>query len=71
MLPVKRDGDAPLSFAQQRLWVLAQMTGSSPTYNLPLGLRLSGSLQVNALERAFNEIVVRHAILRTTFPVIE
>ncbi len=71
MLPVKRDGDAPLSFAQQRLWVLAQMTGSSPTYNLPLGLRLSGSLQVNALERALNEIVVRHAILRTTFPVIE
>ncbi|MEZ4868985.1 MAG: amino acid adenylation domain-containing protein [Caldilineaceae bacterium] len=61
-------GDAlPLSFAQQRLWFLDQMEGPNATYNMPAALHLRGQLDAPALERAVNEIVQRHAILRTTF----
>ncbi len=68
---VEHAGDLPLSFAQQRLWFLNQMTGPNPTYSLPMILPLSGSLQVNALEQALSEIVRRHDILRATFPAVE
>jgi hypothetical protein len=68
--PVARDKDLPLSFAQQRLWFLDQLEGPSATYNMPAALRLSGPLDVGALEQAFNEIVRRHEILRTTFTTV-
>ena len=61
-----RDGDLPLSFAQQRLWFLEQIEGS-PRYNIPASARLTGPLDMDALERSFNEIVRRHAVLRTNF----
>ena len=61
----------PLSFAQQRLWFLQQMNPQSPVYNVPLASRLSGKLNVNALEQALNEIVQRHEVLRTTFQMID
>lgn len=57
----------PLSFAQQRLWFIDQMTPGNVAYNIPAVVRLSGPLDVNALERSFNEIVRRHEILRTSF----
>lgn len=57
----------PLSFAQQRLWFLDQLETQSATYNISVALRLSGPLDPLALEAAFNEIVQRHEILRTTF----
>jgi len=60
-------GSAPLSFAQQRLWFLHQLEPHSPHYNQPKTVRLSGPLNVRALERALDEIVTRHAVLRTTF----
>lgn len=56
---------APLSFAQQRLWLLDRMHGPSVAYNLAGALRLHGPLDVAALEWAFDEIVRRHAILRS------
>lgn len=65
--PADRNKDLPLSYAQQRLWFLDQMEGSNATYNMPAALHLRGQLDVGALERAFNEIVQRHEILRTTF----
>jgi amino acid adenylation domain-containing protein/non-ribosomal peptide synthase protein (TIGR01720 family) len=57
----------PLSFAQERLWFLDQLLPGNPAYNIPLALQLSGRLDRAALERALNEIVRRHEILRTTF----
>jgi amino acid adenylation domain-containing protein len=61
----------PLSFAQQRLWFLDQLTPGSPVYNIPVAVRLTGRLDVAALERSFEEIVSRHEILRTTFTTVE
>src|SRR5947209_5163948 len=46
--------EIPLSFAQQRLWFLAQMEGVSEAYHLPLALRLAGELDHHALKRALN-----------------
>jgi amino acid adenylation domain-containing protein len=57
----------PLSFAQQRLWFLHQLTPSNPFYNVPTAIHLSGTLSLTALERSFQEIVRRHTALRTTF----
>ncbi|OLF53508.1 non-ribosomal peptide synthetase [Pseudomonas chlororaphis] len=67
ILPAPRDEPLPLSFAQQRLWFLAQMGGASATYNIPLGLRLRGRLDVSALQRALARIVARHESLRSRF----
>ncbi|MFN2529809.1 MAG: amino acid adenylation domain-containing protein [Pyrinomonadaceae bacterium] len=60
-----------LSFAQQRLWFLAQLEPDNPAYNLPHNLRLTGVLNVNALEQTINAIVARHESLRTTFQTID
>ncbi|MFL6292885.1 MAG: amino acid adenylation domain-containing protein, partial [Thermoanaerobaculia bacterium] len=60
-------GPAPLSFAQQRLWVLDRLEPGSTAYNMPSAIRLRGALDVEALERALGEIVRRHDALRTTF----
>ena len=62
-----RDEPLPLSFAQQRLWFLAQMEGVSRAYHIPLGLRLTGELDTGALRRALDRLVARHEALRTTF----
>ena len=63
----QEDSPSPLSFAQQRLWFLAQLEPGSAEYNLPLAFRLRGHLDRPALERAIGEIVRRHEILRTRF----
>ncbi|RJS13574.1 non-ribosomal peptide synthetase, partial [Corallococcus sp. H22C18031201] len=67
LVPVPRAETMPLSFAQQRLWLLDQLEPGSASYNLPAGLRLRGTLDVEALRRAFEALVVRHEALRTTF----
>ncbi len=59
----------PLSFGQQRLWFLHQMEPDSSAYNLVIAVRLSGSLDIGALEQTLREIVRRHEVLRTTFAV--
>ena len=60
-----------LSFAQQRLWFLHQMDPSNAAYNMPLAFRLSGPLEVDALQWSLDEVVRRHEILRTTFDVLD
>ncbi len=60
----------PLSFAQQRLWILSQMEGVSDIYHIPFNVRLKGSLDRAALRNALDRIVVRHEALRTTFAVV-
>ncbi|MFD5626604.1 non-ribosomal peptide synthase/polyketide synthase [Streptomyces sp. NPDC127072] len=58
----------PLSSAQQRLWLLHQVDGPNPAYNIPAAWRLTGQLDRAALESAVNDLVARHATLRTVFP---
>src|SRR4051794_36892072 len=62
---------APLSFAQQRMWVMQQFDPESHLYNVPRALTIRGPLNVAALEQALNSIIQRHEILRTTFPADE
>ncbi|WP_256671473.1 condensation domain-containing protein, partial [Pseudomonas sp. PB106] len=69
-IPQTRDefADAlPLSFAQDRQWFVWQMDPHSAAYNIPTALHLRGTLDVPALERAFNAVIARHDSLRTTF----
>jgi len=67
LVPRARRGDVPLSFAQERLYFLAQLEPESAAYNVYSGLRLPGRLDVSALERALGEVVRRHEALRTVF----
>ncbi|MCP4686751.1 MAG: amino acid adenylation domain-containing protein [Desulfobacterales bacterium] len=57
----------PMSFAQERLWFLDELEPGSSFYNIASASRLTGELDVRALERSLNEIVNRHEILRTSF----
>jgi amino acid adenylation domain-containing protein len=67
IVPRKRGDATPLSFAQQRLWFIDQLEPNNSFYNVPAAVRLSGELDVHALERTVTEIVRRHEVLRTTF----
>jgi acyl carrier protein len=67
MVKVSRDRPLPLSFAQQRLWVLDRMEPNNPLYNIPRAVRLRGDLNTKALVDSLNEIVRRHESQRTTF----
>ncbi|WP_255249656.1 condensation domain-containing protein, partial [Streptomyces albidoflavus] len=69
--PAPRDGDLPLSFAQERLWFLEEFAGSTVEYNVVEALRLTGPLDTGALRAAFAALVARHEALRTTFGSVE
>jgi amino acid adenylation domain-containing protein len=60
-------GPAPLSLAQEQLWYFSQLAPDNPVYNEAASIRKDGPLDLDALRRAFNEIVSRHEIWRTTF----
>jgi amino acid adenylation domain-containing protein len=68
---VARDIELPLSFAQQRLWFLDRLEPGSSTYNISSAVRLTGRLNIPALEQTLSEIVRRHEILRTTLATVE
>jgi len=66
-----RSRPLPLSFAQQRLWFANQFEPNSVIYNLPVAVRLSGVLDLEALHKSLDELVRRHEILRTRFGVVD
>jgi amino acid adenylation domain-containing protein len=70
-IPRRQDrGFAPLSFSQERLWLLDQLEPGNPAYNLAACVLLGGQLNQHALEHSLNEIVRRHEVLRTRFEII-
>ena len=72
IVPADRNERIPLSFAQERLWFLAQLDPiASRAYHLPFSLPMKGDLDVAALRRALDEIVARHESLRTTFTAVD
>ncbi|HEX3558083.1 MAG TPA: condensation domain-containing protein, partial [Pyrinomonadaceae bacterium] len=60
-------GNAPLSFAQQRMWLIDRLESGSVAYNVPFAVHLKGRLDVAAFEQSINRIIERHEVLRTTF----
>jgi len=64
-------GEAPLSYAQQRLWFLDQMQPGTTAYVLSMAQHLRGALNMEALHVALTELVRRHEILRTIFPLVD
>ncbi|MBV9772837.1 MAG: amino acid adenylation domain-containing protein, partial [Gemmatimonadetes bacterium] len=67
IVPVPREGMPPLSFAQQRLWVVDRLEPGSATYNMPYALRLRGVPDVAALRASVSELARRHETMRTVF----
>ncbi|HKV13155.1 MAG TPA: amino acid adenylation domain-containing protein [Thermoanaerobaculia bacterium] len=67
LAPRPRPQEIPLSFAQQRLWFLDQLEVTGAAYNVPLALRVTGSLDLAVLAQALRRVAARHEILRTTF----
>ncbi|MCC5644529.1 amino acid adenylation domain-containing protein [Nostoc sp. CHAB 5824] len=72
ILPALKDSEFySLSFAQQRLWFIHQLTPDTPAYNIPFIIRFQGRVNVAVLEQSLNEIIKRHKILRTNFIVVD
>jgi len=69
--PVPRHAPPPLSFAQQRLWILDQLDPDTARYNVPYLVRMAGPLRADMLEKSLNEIVRRHETLRTSFQMVD
>ncbi len=64
----ERPDRIPLSYAQQRMWFLNRFDNSSLAYNVPLAIRLTGTLDAAAMEQAVRDVVERHEVLRTVYP---
>ncbi len=60
----------PLSFGQEQLWFLEELSGRLPTYNLPVLHHIRGQLDVAAFRRALAHVVSRHDVLRAAFGVV-
>ena len=71
ILPRTNHASAEVSFAQQRLWFLDQIEENRALYNVPRAMRLSGALDIPALQRALNELVARHEPFRTYFASVD
>lgn len=70
LVPIPRDGDLPLSFAQERLWFLNQLDPDSAAYHVLRPLHITGRVDVRLMEEVIGEVVARHEVYRTTFPSV-
>jgi acyl carrier protein len=70
-IPARGQAQAPLSYMQQGLWFLDRLEGQNATYNIPVVLRLTGSLNRNCLQKAIAATIERHEALRTKFITVE
>jgi amino acid adenylation domain-containing protein len=70
LVPVSRQGQLPLSFAQERLWLLEQLDPGGTAYSMPAAFRLSGALNLSALEQSLFQLLQRHEVLRTSYAVV-
>src|SRR5439155_14602127 len=68
---ISRDGDLPLSFSQERLWFLDQLTPDSSAYTIVSSITFKESIDADALGRSLDALVRRHEALRTTFASVE
>src|SRR5262249_11588829 len=71
IVPMSRNGAAPLSFGQQSFWFLDSLTPNTSAYNLAFAVRLKGHLETAALQQALDELMTRHEAMRTTFAVVD
>ncbi|MFC9438906.1 amino acid adenylation domain-containing protein, partial [Nocardia sp. NPDC057030] len=71
LAPTERPEHIPLSLAQQRMWFLNQFDTASAANNIPFAIRLSGLLDVSALQAAITDVIERHETLRTVYPAID
>ncbi|HEY0022709.1 MAG TPA: non-ribosomal peptide synthase/polyketide synthase [Longimicrobium sp.] len=69
--PAAREGDLPVTFAQERLWFVDALDPGSPAYAMPFSYRITGHFDDDALRRALAELVRRHEPLRTTLPAVD
>jgi amino acid adenylation domain-containing protein len=69
--PAAREGDLPVTFAQERMWFVDALDPGSPVYAIPFSYRLTGRFDDDALRRALAELVRRHEPLRTTLPAVD
>ncbi|MGB3403613.1 MAG: amino acid adenylation domain-containing protein [Microcoleaceae cyanobacterium] len=69
--PLPQRHNLPLSYAQARLWFLAQLEPDQTSYNVPAAVRLTGALNLQRLSASLNQIIQRHEVLRTTFTTVD
>ena len=66
-----RPDHIPLSFGQQRMFLLNQLDPDAATYNIPFAVRLEGAINVEAFAAAVDDVVARHEVLRTSYPLVD
>jgi amino acid adenylation domain-containing protein len=69
--PTVEEGPSELSFSQTRMWLAHALAPESAAYNVPLGIRLRGTLDPTALAQALDELRRRHDVLRSTFHLLD